>query len=200
VGAFVWHGRAHPVLSDAVAAAEPPLPPIATAIATEPAPTPEQAAAPRAAEATVAEQAAVTPPAQQAPPSSLAGLQAAPPQRRTATQAEPSTTVEPATAAAPETEPAAESGDPPLDREALQSALNDAIVRSQACRSSADPFGSARATVTFAPSGRVTQATISGEPFAGTAIGGCLATTLRSITIPRFSGQPVTIRKTIGLY
>jgi hypothetical protein len=52
-------------------------------------------------------------------------------------------------------------------------------------------------TVTFAPSGRVTSANISGPPFAGTATGGCIASTLRRATIPPFEGDRITVSKTV---
>jgi hypothetical protein len=52
-------------------------------------------------------------------------------------------------------------------------------------------------TVTFAPSGRVTSAVVSGPPFAGTATGGCIASTMRSASVPAFSGDKVTVSKTV---
>ena len=52
-------------------------------------------------------------------------------------------------------------------------------------------------TITFAPSGRVTSANISGPPFAGTPTGGCIAAALRKARVPAFDGDRVTVSKTI---
>jgi hypothetical protein len=51
--------------------------------------------------------------------------------------------------------------------------------------------------ITFAPSGRVTTATIGGPPFAGTPTGGCIAAALRKARVPAFEGERVTVSKTI---
>jgi hypothetical protein len=53
--------------------------------------------------------------------------------------------------------------------------------------------------VTFAPSGRVTQANLQGPPFAGTATGSCIAKAFRSSSVPPFEGDPVTVSKTVNL-
>ncbi|MFO0593210.1 MAG: hypothetical protein U0441_37045 [Polyangiaceae bacterium] len=54
-------------------------------------------------------------------------------------------------------------------------------------------------SVTFAPSGHATRATIDGGPHRGTAIGSCIAQQLRNATIAPFEGEAVTIHKTIHL-
>ena len=54
-------------------------------------------------------------------------------------------------------------------------------------------------TITFAPSGRATTATVSGEPFAGTSIGGCIAAKLRAVRVPPFGGEFITVKKTVPL-
>jgi hypothetical protein len=51
--------------------------------------------------------------------------------------------------------------------------------------------------VTFAPSGRVTSANISGPPFAGTPTGGCIAAALRKTRVPAFDGERITVSKTV---
>jgi hypothetical protein len=53
--------------------------------------------------------------------------------------------------------------------------------------------------VTFAPSGRVTSATVMGPPFAGTAVGGCVAGAFRRAKVPAFSGNPVTVSKSFAI-
>jgi hypothetical protein len=54
-------------------------------------------------------------------------------------------------------------------------------------------------SVTFATSGRVTQALIMGPPFAGTSVGGCIASAFRRASIPPFSGDPVSVTKTVPI-
>jgi hypothetical protein len=88
---------------------------------------------------------------------------------------------------------------PPLDQAALRSALETAAGQAATCKKDGDPSGSAVARITFMPSGRVTAAVISGPPFAGTTTGGCIAATLRRARIPAFSGDMVTVSKTITI-
>ncbi len=84
-----------------------------------------------------------------------------------------------------------------FDPDAASWALDRAAVSAGTCRSVDDPSGVARVIVTFAPSGRVTSATVNGPPFAGTTTGGCVARFLRSATVPPFSGDHVTVAKTV---
>ena len=84
-----------------------------------------------------------------------------------------------------------------FDRDAARSALASAAAQASACRKDADPSGTATVSITFAPSGRVTSANLQGPPFAGTATGGCIASTLRRAKVPAFSGDYVTVTKTI---
>ncbi len=51
--------------------------------------------------------------------------------------------------------------------------------------------------ITFAPSGRATTATVSGEPFAGTAIGSCIAAKFRAASVPPYSGDFITVKKSV---
>jgi hypothetical protein len=84
-----------------------------------------------------------------------------------------------------------------FDRSAAVSALKSAAAQASSCRKDGDPSGTATLTITFAPSGRVTSATIQGPPFAGTATGGCIASTMRHAQIPSFDGDRVTVTKTV---
>jgi hypothetical protein len=85
----------------------------------------------------------------------------------------------------------------PFDKAAASAALQVAESQAAACRSAGDPSGTTRVVVTFAPSGRVTSATVSGAPFAGTATGGCIAGRFRSAQVPPFEGNYVTVTKTV---
>jgi hypothetical protein len=96
---------------------------------------------------------------------------------------------------APKPEPAEPGTD--FDRAAAVAALKSAAGEAAACRKDADPSGTATLTITFAPSGRVTTATIQGPPFAGTPTGGCIANSMRRAHVPAFSGERVTVTKTI---
>ncbi|MFZ5889936.1 MAG: hypothetical protein ACOY0T_02620 [Myxococcota bacterium] len=86
-----------------------------------------------------------------------------------------------------------------FDRAAAASALATQAAQASACRKPGDPSGTAAVTITFAPSGRVTSANISGPPFAGTATGGCIAAALRRTRIPAFDGNNVTVSKTVTI-
>lgn len=88
----------------------------------------------------------------------------------------------------------------PFDKSAAVNALTQMAGEASACRKSGDPSGMASVTVTFAPSGRVTSAVVGGPPFAGTATGGCIASTLRRARVPAFAGEHVTVTKTVVIH
>jgi hypothetical protein len=100
----------------------------------------------------------------------------------------------PVTAAPPSTEP-----EGPFNAEAARAALASSVAQASACRKPGDPSGVAVVTITFSPSGRVTSATIGGPPFAGTPTGGCIAATLRRARVPPFTGDMVTVKKTVEI-
>lgn len=85
----------------------------------------------------------------------------------------------------------------PFDANAARAALASAAGAASGCRREGDPAGTATVVVTFAPSGRVTSANISGPPFAGTQTGGCIAAAMRQAKVPAFSGEHVTVSKTV---
>ncbi len=121
---------------------------------------------------------------------------AAEPSRPTSVQDRPAPA--PATTKPSSTKPPKPTGPVgPFDRAAAASALSSAASQASSCKKSGDPSGTASVTVTFAPSGRVTSANISGPPFAGTATGGCIASTLRRATVPPFEGDRITVSKTV---
>jgi hypothetical protein len=86
---------------------------------------------------------------------------------------------------------------PAFDSALANSAINEAARRAAACRSGSDPQGVAMVMLKYAPSGRVTTAVIEGGPFAGTTAGGCIAMAFRGAHVPAFSGEPVTVRKSV---
>lgn len=101
------------------------------------------------------------------------------------------------TKAAPPPPPAGGGGD--FSTSAASSALGAAAGRASGCKKDGDPSGVARVSVTFAPSGRATRATVNGPPFAGTQTGGCIAAAFRSASVPAFSGDPVTVSKSVTI-
>jgi hypothetical protein len=91
----------------------------------------------------------------------------------------------------------AHASKPTFDAEAATEALDDAANRAGACRQVDDPSGVAVVTVTFAPSGRVTTATIAGLPFVNTPTGSCIARQMRTAKVPKFTGGFVTVKRTV---
>jgi hypothetical protein len=87
----------------------------------------------------------------------------------------------------------------PFDAAAANISLNEATAHAAACRKEGDPSGIARVVITFAPSGRATSATISGPPFTGTDTGSCIAARFRGASVPPFSGDHVTVAKTVTI-
>jgi len=90
------------------------------------------------------------------------------------------------------------SQDIDFNKEAARHALDEAGQRATSCRTIDTPPGAARIAVTFAPSGSVTSATIDSGPFVGTPAGGCVASKFRTVHVPAFTGDPVTVHKSIS--
>jgi hypothetical protein len=88
---------------------------------------------------------------------------------------------------------------PPFDSQAATAALSEAAATASSCRKDGDPAGNATVIVRYAPSGRATSAVVESGPFAGTVSGGCIATTFRKTRVPPFSGDYVSVKKTISL-
>jgi hypothetical protein len=118
--------------------------------------------------------------------------------RRVAPQASP---VAPAPDLAPSAAEPAEPVKPaPFSLKAANLSLETSARAASSCRRGSDPSGVARAVVTFAPTGRVTAAVISGPPFAGTETGSCIARALRQTVIPAFEGAITTVSKTVEVH
>jgi predicted Zn finger-like uncharacterized protein len=100
----------------------------------------------------------------------------------------------------PKEEPAAPAADAaPFSKASAISALGAAASAAGSCKKAGGPTGGGKATVTFAPSGRVTTATIAGGTYAGTAVGGCVASVFRRAHVPAFSGSSVTVSKSFQI-
>jgi predicted Zn finger-like uncharacterized protein len=118
---------------------------------------------------------------------------------KAATKVDPSKSTSKSVAAPPpKKEDAAAPGPstaPPFSKASAISALGGAAGQSGGCKKAGGPTGVGKVQVTFAPSGRVTSATVMGPPFAGTAVGGCVAGAFRRAHVPAFSGNAVTVSK-----
>jgi hypothetical protein len=133
---------------------------------------------------------------------------AAPPRDVPRAPSERTTSKSPEPEAAPEPTPAPEKGlgeargedttAPPFDPASAKSALTAAASGAASCKQPGGPTGTGRALVTFAPSGRVTKAEITGD-FAGTGVGGCVARLFRGARVPKFAGEPTTVSKTFTI-
>ncbi len=98
----------------------------------------------------------------------------------------------------PQEEAAPPADAPPFSKASAISALSAAASGASSCKKPGGPTGSGKATVTFAPSGRATTATVSGS-FAGTPVGGCVASVFRRSHVPAFSGSAVTVSKSFSI-
>lgn len=95
----------------------------------------------------------------------------------------------------PTAEPAAAAGAGPFNKDAAIAQLSVAASQATVCKRPEGPWGTGKAVITFAPSGRVTTANVAGDPFGGTPVGGCVANVFRRAKIPAFTGEPVTVSK-----
>jgi hypothetical protein len=86
-----------------------------------------------------------------------------------------------------------------FDAAAARESIALAEARAKACHTAGEPGGPAAVVIRFAPSGRVTTATVESGPFAGTPTGGCIAAKFRSARVPAFAGEHVTVKRTVVL-
>jgi hypothetical protein len=95
--------------------------------------------------------------------------------------------------------PAPVTADQPFNRGAAVAAMSAAASQASGCKKPGGPTGSGKATLTFAPTGRVTSATVDSPPFAGTAVGGCVAAIFRRAKVPPFTGNPIRVSKSFSI-
>ncbi len=88
---------------------------------------------------------------------------------------------------------------PPFDAKAARTALDTAAAKTKTCRTAKEPKGAVAATVTFAPSGRVSDVSINTARYAGTKTGKCITEHLREAQVPEFGGSPTTLKKTVAV-
>jgi predicted Zn finger-like uncharacterized protein len=118
----------------------------------------------------------------------------------TTSKTDPAAPKDTTTKAAPEVKvkEAPSDGVASFNTAAAKTALATAAAALGRCRKEGGPTGAGKAIVTFAPSGRVTSANVTGA-FAGTSVGGCVASVFRNAKVPAFSGSPVTVSKSFSI-
>jgi predicted Zn finger-like uncharacterized protein len=99
-------------------------------------------------------------------------------------------------AAAPTAAAASNAG--PFDTAAAKEALTTTAGNAASCKQADGPTGNGKVSITFAPSGRPTSVAVTGD-LAGTTVGSCVARMFRSVKVPPFSGDPVTVAKSFSI-
>jgi hypothetical protein len=85
-----------------------------------------------------------------------------------------------------------------FDKGAAKAALSTATSQAAGCGQGGAP-GKGKIQITFAPSGKVSDAALVEGPFAGTAAGKCALRHFRAARVPAFSGAPVTVAKSFKI-
>ncbi len=116
----------------------------------------------------------------------------------------PTRGIRPAQLAVPN--PSSTAADEPTSEPAVQEidlARLRVIVGAKAAQAAGcgdgEHHGSSRVAITFAPSGRATSAVLTGGRFAGTRVGSCIASVMRSARIPAFKGSHTTVTKRVTI-
>ena len=86
-----------------------------------------------------------------------------------------------------------------MDVAAAQQALDEAAKSSAECKSDDGPTGVVRVAVSFAPSGRPAAVSVVGGGFTGTMEGECIAAKFRAIRVPEFTGDRVTVYRSVRI-
>jgi len=86
-----------------------------------------------------------------------------------------------------------------LDRKATSVALAAAAEAALRCKRDGGPRGIVRVHITFAPNGSATSASVDNAPFAGTAVGECIAAVFRGVHVPPFTPPAIHAAKSLVL-
>jgi len=105
----------------------------------------------------------------------------------------------PGAAVAPAAPAAPAAGSAPFDRGAAAAALGGIADGVGSCKKPGGPTGDGHVSITFSPSGSVVSAIVDQPPFAGTAVGGCVAGKFRGAHVPAFAGGNLTIGKRFSI-
>jgi predicted Zn finger-like uncharacterized protein len=134
-------------------------------------------------------------PAKAEPPKETAGATKEPTASSSSPSASPGPAKEPTKSTTPPKETSSGGGGKSFDVAAAKSSLSAAAANASSCAQPGGPKGSGKVQVTFAPSGRVTTATIVEGPFGGTSVGGCISSTFKRARVPAFDGGPTSVAK-----
>jgi predicted Zn finger-like uncharacterized protein len=93
--------------------------------------------------------------------------------------------------------PPAAAASEPFDRGAAAATLGGIDVSN--CKKPGGPTGEGHVSITFAPSGHVLSAIVDQPPYAGTAVGGCVAGKFRSAHVPPFAGGNMPVGKRFSI-
>ena len=72
-------------------------------------------------------------------------------------------------------------------------------VSLQSCKRPGGPTGSGHVVITVAATGEVRSVVVDVSPFAGTAVGDCIAEQFRKVRVPPFAGGDVKIGKVFSI-
>ncbi len=86
-----------------------------------------------------------------------------------------------------------------FNAKAAKLAIDKIVPGLKSCKQPGEPPGTATVTVTFAPTGRVSDARVTTTRYAGTRTGNCIAQRLRQARIPEFVGTPQTVKRSISI-
>jgi hypothetical protein len=86
-----------------------------------------------------------------------------------------------------------------IDRNQVAAALGKVAAELSICVVSGGPSGTGHVKITFEHDGTVSNADVDQPPFAGTAVGDCVARKFRQTQIPSFLGGPVKVGKYFSL-
>lgn len=87
----------------------------------------------------------------------------------------------------------------PYDKATLAQALSAAVQKAEQCDLWGRVTGTAKLFVTFAPTGKVTDARLEGEPLESAAVARCILHHARGASLPPFQGPEFTISRKITL-
>ena len=104
-----------------------------------------------------------------------------------------------ATADAGKSSGASKGGLAPFNAKAAKTNIANAAARLKSCKDASTPAGSASVVITFAPSGRVSDVTVTTPTYAGTRAGSCIVSKLKTALVPPFSGGPETVKKSVAI-
>jgi hypothetical protein len=192
-----------PAAEQAALEAQPPVeaPPVLpapgeVATATLPAPSEPLAAAPAQPSADPAPDAVGDAPGASVPPGVAAATAALPVEAAKEKEKDkPSSRKTPARPVAPRAvAPVASKSLVPFDKAAAKAVLASAAAQAASCGAGGAP-GKGKIQVTFAPSGKVSDAQLVEGAFAGTTAGKCALREFRAAKVPAFAGAPVTVAK-----